>query len=78
MPTVSDRIAQMVVKSRLEPVVDALFPPDSYGYRPGKAAQEEDGHGTARGKGTPQGGVARPLLANLLLHYAFDRWMQRT
>ena len=137
IPTVSDRIAQMVVKSRLEPVVDSLFHPDSYGYRPGTSAleavgqtrqrcwkldwvidldikgffdnidhdllmravkkhaqekwvvlyierwlkapaQEEDGHVTARGKGTPQGGVASPLLANLFLHYAFDRWMQRT
>jgi RNA-directed DNA polymerase len=137
IPTVSDRIAQMVVKSRLEPVVDPLFHPDSYGYRPGKSAleavgqtrqrcwkldwvidldikgffdnidhdllmravkkhakdkwvvlyierwlkapaQEEDGHMTARGKGTPQGGVCSPLLANLFLHYAFDRWMQRT
>ncbi|HLK70049.1 MAG TPA: ABC transporter permease [Bryobacteraceae bacterium] len=31
IPTVSDRIAQMVVKSRLEPQVDPLFHPDSYG-----------------------------------------------
>jgi len=137
IPTVSDRIAQMVVKSRLEPVVDPLFHPDSYGYRPGTSAleavgqtrqrcwkldwvidldikgffdnidhdllmravkkhakekwvvlyierwlqapaQAEDGHVTARGKGTPQGGVVSPLLANLFLHYAFDRWMQKT
>jgi RNA-directed DNA polymerase len=137
IPTVSDRIAQMVVKSRLEPVVDPLFHPASYGYRPGKSAleavgqtrqrcwkldwvidldikgffdnidhdllmravkkhakekwvvlyierwlqapaQAEDGHVTARGKGTPQGGVVSPLLANLFLHYAFDRWMQKT
>jgi RNA-directed DNA polymerase len=137
IPTVSDRIAQMVVKSRLEPVVAPLFHPDSYGYRPGKSAleavgqtrqrcwkldwvidldikgffdnidhdllrravkkhakekwvvlyierwlqapaQAEDGHVTARGKGTPQGGVVSPLLANLFLHYAFDRWMQKT
>jgi group II intron reverse transcriptase/maturase len=28
-------------------------------------------------KGTPQGGVASPLLANLFLHYAFDEWMKR-
>jgi len=28
-------------------------------------------------KGTPQGGVVSPLLANLFLHYAFDYWMQR-
>jgi len=26
--------------------------------------------------GTPQGGVISPLLANLFLHYAFDRWMR--
>jgi RNA-directed DNA polymerase len=137
IPTVSDRIAQMVVKSRLELAVDPLFHPDSYGYRPGKSAleavgqarqrcwkldwvidldikgffdnidhdllmravkkhakdkwvvlyierwlkapaQDEAGHVTERGKGTPQGGVISPLLANLFLHYAFDRWMQRT
>ena len=136
IPTVSDRIAQMVVKSRLEPAGDPLFHPDSYGYRPGKSAleavgqarqrcwkldwvidldikgcfdnidhdllrravkqhakdtwavlsierwlkapaQEEAGHVTERGKGTPQGGVLSPLLAHLFLHYAFDRWRQR-
>lgn len=31
----------------------------------------------ARTRGTPQGGVISPLLANLFLHYAFDRWMAR-
>ena len=30
-----------------------------------------------RDKGTPQGGVISPLLANLFLHYAFDVWMSR-
>ena len=29
-----------------------------------------------RTRGTPQGGVISPLLANLFLHYAFDRWVQ--
>ena len=134
IPTVSDRIAQQVVKSRLEPEVDRLFHADSYGYRPGKSAvdavgtarercwrydwvvdldikgffdnldqnllmravkkhakdrwvvlyierwlkapvQEEDGQLIPREKGTPQGGVISPLLANLFLHYALDRWL---
>jgi RNA-directed DNA polymerase len=48
IPTVSDRIAQMVVKSRLEPVVDPLFHPDSYGYRPGKSALDAVGQARKR------------------------------
>ncbi len=134
IPTVADRIAQQVVKARLEPEVDSRFHADSYGYRPGKSAldavgqarqrcwrydwvidldikaffdnldqslllravkkhasqrwmvlyierwlkapvQEEDGRLVPREKGTPQGGVVSPLLANLFLHYALDRWM---
>lgn len=38
VPTVSDRIAQTVVKLYLEPGVEPLFHPDSYGYRPKKSA----------------------------------------
>ena len=134
IPTVSDRIAQAVVKSVLEPQVEPYFHEDSYGYRPGKSAhqaidvtrkrcwwhdwvlefdirglfdnidhvllmkavrhhtdskwvllyierwlvapmQKEDGTIVHRSKGTPQGGVISPLLANLFMHYAFDRWM---
>src|SRR6516162_9058226 len=48
IPTVSDQIAQMVVKSRLEPVVDPLFVPDSYGYRPGKSAHDAVGQARQR------------------------------
>lgn len=134
IPTVSDRIAQAVGKLNLEPKVEPLFHPDSYGYRPGKSAKEavgvarqrcwkynwvidvdikgffdnidhqlmmemvrkhtsekwlllyierwlkapaedEQGKRIERTRGTPQGGVISPLLANLFLHEAFDRWM---
>ena len=136
IPTVSDRVAQMVVKKYLEPDVDPHFHPDSYGYRAGKSAVEavgvarqrcwqydwaldldikgffdnldhnlvmravqkhtdckwmllyiqrwlkapaqlEDGRRVDRLKGTPQGSVISPLLANLFLHYAFDEWMKK-
>jgi RNA-directed DNA polymerase len=40
--------------------------------------QRPDGTLEERTKGTPQGGVVSPLLANLFLHYAFDIWMRRT
>ncbi len=36
-----------------------------------------DGQMLDRDKGTPQGGVVSPLLANLFLHYAFDSWIRR-
>ena len=136
IPTVSDRIAQTVVKMYFEPQVEPYFHPDSYGYRPGKSAleavgvtrqrcwrqdwvidldikgffdnldhalvlravrhhtqvpwillyverwlkapvQREDGTLEERTKGSPQGSVVSPLLANLFLHYAFDEWMRR-
>jgi hypothetical protein len=40
VPSVSDRIAQMVVKLMIEPQWDGLFYPDAYGYRPGKSAKQ--------------------------------------
>ena len=137
IPTVADRVAQAVVKKRLEPELERLFHKDSYAYRPGKSAVEAvgvcrercweyswvldmdiqgffdnidhelmmravrkhtdckwmllyierwlkapvqllDGSLVNPEKGTPQGGVISPLLANLFLHYAFDMWMQRS
>ena len=134
IPTVADRIAQMVAKMYLEPQVEPKFHEDSYGYRPGKSAhqaigkarercwkydwvidmdikgffdeidhellmqevrkytdekwillyierwlkassQSKDGEIIERDKGTPQGGVISPLLANIFLHYVFDEWM---
>jgi RNA-directed DNA polymerase len=41
-------------------------------------AQRPDGTLANRTKGTPQGGVVSPVLANLFLHYVFDAWLQRT
>ncbi len=38
IPTVSDRIAQMVVKMQIEPALESVFHENSYGYRPNKAA----------------------------------------
>jgi RNA-directed DNA polymerase len=134
IPTVSDRIAQGVVKDFLEPSLETIFHPSSFGYRPGKSAhdaikqcqdncikyawvidvdikgffdnishdimlqllqqhtqekwvmlyaarwlkagvEQEDGSIVARTQGTPQGGVASPLFANIYLHHAFDKWM---
>ena len=136
VPTVADRVAQTVVKKVLEPVLEAVFDRDSFGYRPGRSAldavelvrrrswkydwvvefdikglfdnidhelllravrkhcctpwvllyierwlkapmETEEGTRVARERGTPQGGVVSPLLANLFLHYALDAWMRR-
>ncbi len=133
IPTISDRVAQMVVKMTLEPI----FHRDSYRYRPNRSAigavglvrkrswqydwvvefdikglfdyishellmkavrkhspndwtalyierwlkapiKDSDGIVRERHSGTPQGGVISPLLANLFLHDAFDRWITDT
>jgi len=43
IPTVGDRICQMVVKLSFEPEVEKYFLPDSYGYRPNKSALDAVG-----------------------------------
>jgi RNA-directed DNA polymerase len=40
IPTVSDRIGQTAAKLIIEPILDPLFHPDSYGYRPGRSAKQ--------------------------------------
>lgn len=138
VPTISDRVGQMVIKMFIEPRLEEVFSPNSYGYRPGKNAHQAlakvrescwkhdwvidldikgffdnidhnklmlavEKHVSEswvklyikrwleapvftvsgetiqkQGKGTPQGGVISPLLANLFLHYAFDKWLENT
>jgi len=43
VPTVADRVAQTVVKLEFEPLVEPIFLPDSFGYRPGKSALDAIG-----------------------------------
>jgi len=67
IPTVADRIAQMVVKIYLEPLLEPHFHPDSYGYRPGKSAL--DAVGTAR-----QRCWRRDWVIDLDIKGFFDEW----
>jgi RNA-directed DNA polymerase len=138
IPTIGDRVGQMVIKMFIEPRLEAVFSSNSYGYRPNKNAHQAlakvrencwkqdwvidlDIKGffdnidhnklmlavekhvpenwvklyikrwleapvfttsgeliQKQGEGTPQGGVISPLLANLFLHYAFDKWLEKT
>ena len=40
IPTVCDRVAQVVVQRYLEPILEQVFHDDSYGYRPGRSAHD--------------------------------------
>lgn len=43
VPTIADRVAQTVARMHLEPAVEPVFHPDSYGYRPGRSALDAVG-----------------------------------
>lgn len=145
IPTIRDRVAQMAVKLIIEPIFEADFCANSYGFRPKRSAHDavddianalwagythvidadlskyfdsiphakllavvaerivdggilhlikqwlkapvigEDADGTrksvgggqANRKGTPQGGVISPLLANCYLHLLDRLWQRR-
>lgn len=136
VPTVTDRVAQMVIARELETIVEQHFVDSSFGYRPNRNAHQaveqakrncwqcshvidmdikgffdnidhglmiralrhftkekhiityvkrwlkapvqlKDGTKIQNlEKGTPQGGVISPVLANIFLHVAFDKWME--
>lgn len=48
IPTVEDRVAQMVGKIYLEPKIEPIFHENSYGYRPSKSAVEAIGKARER------------------------------
>lgn len=48
IPTIEDRVAQMVLRNRIEPLIEPVFHYDSYGYRPNKSAL--DAVATARSR----------------------------
>ena len=48
IPTVEDRIAQMLVVEMIEPEIEKIFHEDSYGYRPDRSAHDALGRARER------------------------------
>ena len=48
IPTIEDRVAQMVLRNHIEPYVEPIFQEDSYGYRPNKSALDAVGKARER------------------------------
>jgi len=86
VPTVADRIAQTVVAMSLEPEVEKVFHPDSYGYRPGRSALDAVGRCRERCWGTDwvidmdiQGffdNLDHDLVLKAVAHHTDQRWVQ--
>src|SRR6267142_2396295 len=101
IPTIRDRVVQTAAKLVLEPIFEADFEDNAYGYRPVRGAvdavkevlrliklwlkapieERDDGDGTWRigggksnARGTPQGGVVSPLLANIYMNRFLKYW----
>ncbi len=85
VPTVADRIAQTVVAMYLEPEVEPVFHPDSYGYRPRRSALDAVGTCRERCWRTDwvidldiQGffdNLAHDLVLKAVAHHTDQRWI---
>ena len=85
IPTILDRIAQQVVKTHIERIVEPLFHENSYGYRPGrnchqaveKALRNTFGHDWAIDLDIKSffDKIDHQLLMKSVRHYCKDKWV---